>query len=746
MELSTLVKRASTGDRAAFGDLVRRFQDMAFAGAYTWLGDIHLAQDAAQDAFLEAWACLPRLRQPAAFPGWFRCIVRKHADRHQRSRRPVLPVDELEEVASNLPDPLQLAEQGQLRASVHVAIAALPESQRLALTLFHLEGYTQKEVATFLGLPVSTVKKRIFDARRVLQERILYMVKEKLDEGRPSLNDAFAQRIAYFAALKDGDVEAVGRLLDANASLITLKKDWASAPEEVIPRNTEAATWAAMTNNKPLLTLLLDRGAALEPPGEGSEGLLHAAVMAGAHEAMQLLVERGAEVNRRQRRLTPLHLAVMRDDRVAVDILLAAGTDLEAQDQRQRTPAAWAALKDRADLLDHLLKMGARRPDIAPRLQRLKPRGQVDRKIPVGKEVLDRFLDTHGNPLDGTLKTEYLSLSASIDHPVSPILETGIKVIDLFAPIRRGGHAVLSGGTGVGKSVVASQLARNLAAEFDARIVFIVSPSLKPAFQFREWRTMLTDGRLLAEHTAYILAQPGDAQEYRQAAETGVGIADGFRQQGHEVLLIVDQRIALAPGVLPFLRTCTSSTPQAAVTTLYLASMPPGVADGPFDFVDTVIRLDGTRAREGLYPAVSPIHSTSRALADGLLEKTHLETVTQARENLGRYYEHDTYLGTHLDKGGHIPQTGNLWGTEAEVDDHQATHRLVVRGRRLDLFLTQPFHGTELWTGEPGETVPLPEALAGCRRILDGEFDGLPERAFHTIGAIEQAVDKAQRL
>jgi RNA polymerase sigma-70 factor (ECF subfamily) len=115
MDLVTLVNAARSGDRAAFGAIVRRFQDMAFRVAYSWLGDAEDARDAAQDAFIEAWQSLKGLQEAAAFPGWFRCIVRKHADRRQRVRRRTTTIDELHGVAAATPDPLQMAEQGEMR-------------------------------------------------------------------------------------------------------------------------------------------------------------------------------------------------------------------------------------------------------------------------------------------------------------------------------------------------------------------------------------------------------------------------------------------------------------------------------------------------------------------------------------------------------------------------------------------------------------------------------------------------------
>ena len=706
MDLVDLVIAARAGDRAAFGTIVRRFQDMAFGGAYAWLGEVEDARDAAQDAFIEAWESLSNLREPEAFPGWFRRILAKRADRIAR-RRPALPVAVLEGIPSPLPDPSALMEAREVQENVQSAISMLPESQRLPLTLFHLDGYSQKEVAAFLELPVSTVKKRIFDARNSLQERMSTMVKKKLDESKPSRDDTFVRKVEYFVAVRDGDAEAVSRLLDADASLLTLEKVYEFSLDEHMPHGMQAVTWAAMTNDVGLLTLLLDRGADVETPKGRGEGLLHTAVMADAHDAMRLLLQYGADVDRGKRWQRPLHRAAMRGDRVAVDLLLEAGADLEAKDQRGRTPADWAALKGRAEVLDYLLGKGARKPDVELTTCRLRPERKKLRTVPAGDGTLERFLDPRGKPVEGgSIDARQISLPASIDHPVSPILETGIKVIDLFAPIRRGGHAAISGGTGVGVSVVLSQVARNLVAEFDGRIVFVSSPGERPEMQFREWQTMLADGRLLGEHTTYILAHRGDTTGYREAAETGAAMADSFRQEAHEVLLILDNRIACAPGVLPFLRTATSTSPQAAVTTLYLASIPDAVPGDAFHFVDTVIRLDGNRASDGMYPAVDPVRSTSRVLDEDLVEAGHCDAVARARDHLGRYYEH-SQSATSLEQIRPMPKARSVWHTDAAGEDDEAAHRLLVRCRRLDFFLTQPFHCTELWIGEPGEIVPV---------------------------------------
>ncbi|MBT6150130.1 MAG: sigma-70 family RNA polymerase sigma factor [Gemmatimonadetes bacterium] len=738
MELVELVRSAQAGDRDAFGVIVLRFQDVGYAGAISWLGEAEDARDVAQDAFVDAWESLGQLREPAAFPGWFRRIVRKHADRHKRRQRPMVELNDWG-VAAAQPDALEVVEKEELRRAVQAVVVQLPDHQRLPLTLFHLDGVPQDEVAAFLDLPVSTVKKRIFDARKVLERRMSRMAKQHIESARPSKDDGFARRVDYFIALREGDVAAITRLLDAEPSLLSLRKSYEFSGDEAIPRRMDAATWAATTGHVELLELLIDRGAPVDPP-EG-ESLLHHAIVSGAHQAIRLLIDRGADVGRPAGNQTPLHRAVMRDDRVAVDLLLAAGAKIDDVDHRGRNAADWAALKGRQALLDHLIAKGARKPEFPVRTPRLRPLSGSDRKVPVGDGILGHVLDAEGRPQKGDSSGDSRLIPASVDRPVPPILETGLKVVDLFCPVRRGGVNAISAGTGVGTAVVVPQIARNLAAEFDARIVFVAAQTLDPELLFREWKTMLTDGRLLGEHTAYVLAKLGDQDSYREAAETGFAAADAFRSAGHEVLLLVDSRVAAAPGVGRFLRSNVSTTPESAVTTLCLASVPYGDASGAFD---TVIRMDGNRSRDGLYPAINPVQSTSQLLLGDLIEEGHRREIADARELLRRYYEHAQEPQKVIE--GPVPRSGSLWHTDAATEDEEETWRLMIRGRRLDLFLTQPFHGTEMFTGEPGEVVPLSAAIDGCRRILSGEFDDLPEEAFRMVGSIEQAVEKAKRL
>ena len=193
-ETTDLVRDAQAGSLDAYGDLVGRFQDMVYGYAYAILNDFHAAEDVAQESFVAAYQALGQLRNPAAFSGWLRRVVHKHADRHTRARQVgTVPLLAAADHAAKTPGPLARAEKGEMRSRVRSAIAELPEAERMATTLFYINGYSQKEVAGFLEVPVSTVNARLQAARGRLKERMMNMVSEEM-KGRP-LSDGFPARV-----------------------------------------------------------------------------------------------------------------------------------------------------------------------------------------------------------------------------------------------------------------------------------------------------------------------------------------------------------------------------------------------------------------------------------------------------------------------------------------------------------------------------------------------------------------------
>jgi RNA polymerase sigma factor (sigma-70 family) len=196
--LESIIHRARGGDQGAFEDLVRRFQDMAYGYAYAILGDFSLAEDATQEAFLEAYHKLSALRVSAAFPGWLRRIVLKYCDRLTRRKTlPSVPLDSLgDTLPSSAPDPARVAERHEEQDRAMEALRAMPERYRTATALYYMNGYTQREVAQFLEVPVTTVKSRLHDARKWLRERMV-IVDETLLE-KHALPEDFAKRMLMF--------------------------------------------------------------------------------------------------------------------------------------------------------------------------------------------------------------------------------------------------------------------------------------------------------------------------------------------------------------------------------------------------------------------------------------------------------------------------------------------------------------------------------------------------------------------
>jgi len=227
-DLGLLILQAKQGDVAAYGAIVRRFQDTAVGYAYGILGNHDAAKDAAQEAFLEAYACLGELREPRAFAAWLRRILFKQCDRITRRRAlTTVPLEVAEGVATREPGPVEIYEQRELQAFVAHALQQLPEEQRLAITLFYLSGYSHQEVADFLNLTKSQVNNRLYSARNTLKERIFAMTKTTLGEQRPSNDETFTNGVINRIRLANPteDFPRIAQLLSADTAEPTSAQD-----------------------------------------------------------------------------------------------------------------------------------------------------------------------------------------------------------------------------------------------------------------------------------------------------------------------------------------------------------------------------------------------------------------------------------------------------------------------------------------------------------------------------------------
>lgn len=220
-DLGLLILQAKQGDVAAYGAIVRRFQNTAVGYAYGILGNYDAAKDAAQEAFLEAYGCLGELREPRAFTAWLRRIIFKQCDRITRRRAlTTVPLAVADNVPTRAPGPVEIYEQRELQAFVAQALQQLPEEQRLAITLFYLSGYSHQEVADFLNLTKSQVNNRLYSARNTLKERIFAMTKTTLGEQRPSNDELFTNGVINRIRLANPtqDFARIAQLLSADTA------------------------------------------------------------------------------------------------------------------------------------------------------------------------------------------------------------------------------------------------------------------------------------------------------------------------------------------------------------------------------------------------------------------------------------------------------------------------------------------------------------------------------------------------
>ena len=222
-ELKTLVVQAQRGDLNAYGQIVRRFQNMAVGYAYSILGDFHLAEDASQEAFIRAYLDLSQLREPTAFSGWFRKIVSVRCSRLTRGKRvPTVPLEV--EMASDKPGPDEIAEIQEMKDRVRWAVQALSEREREVTALFYIDGYSQNEIGEFLEIPSRTVKSRLHTARTKLRERMMDMVKEHLYEQRPSRDETFVSGVIDdLARFTDREIQMILHEVDTRDLVIALK-------------------------------------------------------------------------------------------------------------------------------------------------------------------------------------------------------------------------------------------------------------------------------------------------------------------------------------------------------------------------------------------------------------------------------------------------------------------------------------------------------------------------------------------
>ena len=387
--------------------------------------------------------------------------------------------------------------------------------------------------------------------------------------------------------------------------------------------------------------------------------------------------------------------------------------------------------------------------------ERARPTGRP-LEVPVGDVVLGRLVDVAGTPHDGGPAFSPDTPRRPIHHAPPPlarlqrgreVFRTGIKVIDLLAPLGRGGKAGLFGGAGVGKTVLIMELIRTTVERYAGISVF--AGIGERTREGHELRAELARSGVLAR-TALVFGQMNEPPGARwRTGLTALAIAEEFRDGQHkDVLLLVDNvfrlvqagsevsgllgRLPSRVGYQPTLRTeiaefegRIASVPEAAITSVQAVYVPaddftdPAVA-GIFTHLDSTIVLSREMSSEGLYPAIDPLASTSVLLDPLVVGREHFAIADEVRKTIAHYRELQEIIA--------------LLG----IEELSAVDRQIVqRARRLLRFLTQPFFVTEAFTGRPGKSVEIAEVLRGCRAILDGEGDAWAEASFYMTGTLD---------
>ena len=385
-------------------------------------------------------------------------------------------------------------------------------------------------------------------------------------------------------------------------------------------------------------------------------------------------------------------------------------------------------------------------------------------KVPVGKAVLGRILNVLGQPVDdgGAIETdEYLPIhrdapSFEEQETETEIFETGIKVIDLLAPYIKGGKIGLFGGAGVGKTVLIMELINNIAKGHGGLSVFAGVGE-----RTREGRDLydeMTESGVLSK-TSLVYGQMNEPPGARlRVALTGLTVAENFRdKEGQDVLLFIDNifrftqagsevsallgRMPSAVGYQPNLATemgtlqeRITSTKSGSITSVQAVYVPADDLTDPapattFSHLDATTVLSRKIVEQGIYPAVDPLESTSRILEPDVVGEEHYNVARRVQEVLQKYKELQDIIA--------------ILGMEELSEDDKLT---VYRARKIQKFLSQPFHVAENFTGIQGVYVPVEDTIKGFKAIIDGEMDEYPENAFFNVGTIEDVKEKAKTM
>ena len=317
---------------------------MAYGYAYALIGDAHLAEDAAQEAFVVAWRKLADVRNAEAFPGWFRRVVRTQCDRLTRGKRlPTVPLEAASQVCSKDPRPDVYVETQETRARISGAIRSLPEAERVATTLYYLDGHTQKEMARFLGINPAAVSTRLYSARQRLKGRLTHMVRDDVRGTRPSRDEAFVRDV-LFRSIQEGDAEKVRQLVGSDASLLGASDKQGRTPIEALSKSEHPNTVRRdFDKRRAIYDFLTERGASADLPvaiAMNDVALVEALIASHPEQIDAPLTAPTPAYGMRRLRMRPLAIAIAFHREEIARMLLTAGADVHADNDQAAVIAA----------------------------------------------------------------------------------------------------------------------------------------------------------------------------------------------------------------------------------------------------------------------------------------------------------------------------------------------------------------------------------------------------------------------
>lgn len=542
----------------------------------------------------------------------------------------------------------------------------LPEHERIVVALYYFASQSLVQISSFLEIPANTVKQRLHSARQRMSKGIMNMVGNELRTNRHYSERVLPDAVRLFLAIRAGDLRTVREVLDRNLALLEAEEDWDPTvfADLDLPMPTRATPLvrAAACGEVRIIDALIDRGARvdLQCGCNAQERPLWAAIVTGREAAASRLLKRGADPDGTgPAHNTPLHVATMRNRADLVRLLIKHGASREVRDRDGRTAADWAREKHFNELVSLL-----------------------DEKSPSSITPAKLAAEEAGS-----------------------FFHTGIKALDLFAPIQIGGVIRVEGPTNAGRLITLSELAAVVSRRPGLACLWVWWES--EAWSDSEFDHLLAETDIQT-HVQVVKGEFHDSDDGRTVAQRALSKSTELLDQHEHVFLTFFERPGFAADIetmLPQLRTQRLGAITTFVVRLLQANMRPAPLRAPFD---GLVAFDPVLAQSGMFPAIDPLGSASRLLEDGGFGARHRRLADDARALLDRYRKFSPDLKAN---------------SNPKLDE--AARLECRRGRLLQAFLTQPFHVTEPFTGRLGMTVSYEDLLDGVETILSGRADHL---------------------